>query len=97
MSKSSSRGRSKSPLGTRKSTDDMPRRDEQMKRRHSPHRQPVDNSRLRRGMASSSRSRSPSSSLGGRFDPTAYALERAERLKKSKSSPGWGAAATSER
>lgn len=38
--------------------------------------------------ASLSRSRSPSSSLGGRFDPTAYALDRAKRAEASRKSRG---------
>lgn len=40
--------------------------------------------------ASLSRSRSPSSSLGRRFDPTAYALERAKKAEISRRSSAWG-------
>eukprot|EP00602_Paraphysomonas_sp_CaronLab_P000215 CAMPEP_0185031382 /NCGR_PEP_ID=MMETSP1103-20130426/18830_1 /TAXON_ID=36769 /ORGANISM="Paraphysomonas bandaiensis, Strain Caron Lab Isolate" /LENGTH=789 /DNA_ID=CAMNT_0027566895 /DNA_START=93 /DNA_END=2462 /DNA_ORIENTATION=- len=43
-------------------------------------------------LQSRSRSRSPSSSLGGRFDPTAYAMQRQQRISQSKSSrSAWGA------
>lgn len=91
-SSGTSRGRSKSPFGERKTV-------KASTARRLPSDRNDGSSRRGRGedsysnlsrTASASRSRSPSSSLGGRFDPTAYALERAERLKKSKKSSPWG-------
>jgi hypothetical protein len=45
--------------------------------------------------ASLSRSRSPSSSLGRRFDPTAYALEKAQKLESSRRTRAWGSGRSS--
>lgn len=45
--------------------------------------------------ASLSRSRSPSSSLGRRFDPTAYALEKAQKLESSRRARAWGSGRSS--
>lgn len=66
----------------------------EISRHRSRQQSPLGNPRFRGERAASSRSRSPSSSLGGRFDPTAYALERAERLRKSRKGPSWGARAS---